>query len=112
MDFFCSGSCWFSNGFYFDGQAQAVFEGYAEQLDLNVEQFKSDYASKEVADRINRDVNNAASLDITATPSFLVNGKKIESPASQPEYETMLNDAIKAAGGTPPVKSETTTPAQ
>lgn len=81
---------------------QGLFEGYAGQLGLNVDQFKKDYASKDVADRINRDVSSAKQFGITGTPTFILNGEKIDNPADKSAFEKILNDAITKAGGTPP----------
>lgn len=81
---------------------QKLFESYAEELGLNMDQFKSDYMSKEVADKINRDNSSAKQFGAEGTPTFILNGEKIESPAGIAEFEKVLDEAIKKAGGTPP----------
>ena len=58
--------------------AQDKFEGYAAELDLNLEQFKTDYASEAVLDRINSDAASATELGATGTPTFFVNGELLE----------------------------------
>lgn len=82
---------------------QSLFEGYAEELGLDMPKFKSDYASEAVANRINRDVATAKNtFNATGTPTFILNGNKIENPASSFEaYSKLLSDAITKAGGTP-----------
>jgi protein-disulfide isomerase len=52
------------------------FSGYAQQLGLNVAQFKKDYASAKVNDAINADLNsfNRTGQEL-ATPSFFLDGK-------------------------------------
>lgn len=62
------------------------FTGYAQQLGLNVDQFKKDYASAKVNDAINADLK---AFDQTgqdpATPSIFLDGKFIElSKVSDP----------------------------
>lgn len=83
---------------------QSLFEGYAQELGLKMDQFKTDYASEETANRINRDVSSAKSgFDATGTPTLVLNGKKIENPASTTDaYVKALTEAITKAGGTAP----------
>ena len=81
---------------------QSLFESYAEELGLNMSQFKKDYVSQVVSDRINRDVSSAKQFDVSGTPTFILNGVKIDNPASLEAFKTVLNNAIKKAGGTPP----------
>lgn len=59
-------------------QAINVFEGYAEQLGLNMEQFKADSSSSAVLDIINADTDEGKKLGISGTPTFFINGRKIE----------------------------------
>lgn len=74
---------------------QALFESYAEELGLNIEQFKADYKSSEVANRINRDVSSGKQFDISGTPTFILNGVKIETPRGLDEFKKLLDNAIK-----------------
>jgi protein-disulfide isomerase len=76
---------------------QSLFEAYATDLDLNLEQFRTDYASSQVADRINRDIASAKEFDARSTPTFVLNGKKIDNPNGQEEFAKLLEDAIKEA---------------
>ena len=81
---------------------QALFEGYAEELGLDMDKFKQDYVSSQTSDRINRDVASAKQFSISGTPTFILNGEKIKNPADAAAFEKVLNDAITKAGGTPP----------
>ena len=81
---------------------QSLFESYAKELGLDMTKFKADYASQEVADRINRDVSSGKQFNISGTPTFIVNGIKIDNPNGIEEFQKVLNDAITKAGGTPP----------
>jgi len=77
---------------------QSLFEGYAKELSLNLDQFKTDYASEEVASRINRDVSSAQQLGVTGTPSFILNGKKIPTPTSSIDaFIPVLDEAVQQA---------------
>lgn len=73
---------------------QKVFESYAEDLGLDMTKFKADYASEAVAARINRDVSSATQFSATGTPTFILNGDKIENPRDKSGYESLIDDAI------------------
>jgi protein-disulfide isomerase len=64
------------NGWASSSSPLDIFSQYAQQIGLNVSQFKSDYASGKVNDTINADL---AAFDKThqdkATPTFFLNGK-------------------------------------
>ena len=76
---------------------QALFEEYAKELSLDMEKFKTDYASEATADRINRDVASAKQFNIEGTPTFILNGKKIESPKGLEEFKKVLDAAVAEA---------------
>ena len=73
---------------------QKVFESYAEDLGLDMTTFKADYASEAVAARINRDVSSATQFNASGTPTFILNGNKIENPRDKAGYESLIEDAI------------------
>lgn len=70
------------------------FEQYATQLSLNVEQFKQDMASAAVLAVINADVAAAQSFKTTGTPTFILNGQKIENPRTVEEFSKVIDAAI------------------
>ncbi len=78
------------------GDPSSVFDDYAKQLKLNVEQFKSDAASQETNDKINADIAEGKKFDITGTPSFVLDGKKIDNPRSYDEFAKAIDAAIAA----------------
>jgi len=57
---------------------QTIFESYAQQIGLNVNQFKQDYASSKVNDSINADLNAFSKTgQAMATPTFFLDGKYV-----------------------------------
>lgn len=74
-----------------------IFEGYAQQIGLNLEQFKKDVASKEVKDRVERDKNSGTRLGVSGTPTFFLNGDKIPNPKTPEDFKTFINAAILKA---------------
>lgn len=79
---------------------QTLFECYAEELGLNMQQFKADYKSAAVADKVSRDESSATAFKANSTPTFVLDGKKIDNPGDQTNFDKLIRDAIKKAGGT------------
>lgn len=52
----------------------------AEELGLDVDQFSDDLASAEVSARVRDDMLDAEAMDITAVPTFYVNGRRLVGP--------------------------------
>lgn len=76
--------------------AASIFETYAQQLSLNIDQFKTDVASQAVFDKISRYQDSGNQLGLTSTPSLLLNGQKIDNPATMDELKQVLEEAIDA----------------
>ena len=74
-----------------------IFEDYAKQIGLNMEQFKKDVDSKEVKDRVNRDSTSGNQLGVNGTPTFFLNGEKIPNPKSPEDFKTFIQAAILKA---------------
>jgi protein-disulfide isomerase len=70
------------------------FEQYAQQIGLNVSQFKADFASSKVNDVINADMAEGNKLGITGTPTFYVNGKQTQIPNDLKSFESTIKAAI------------------
>jgi protein-disulfide isomerase len=76
----------------------SIFETYAGQLGLDVNKFKTDVSSEQVASTINADVGAAQVLQATGTPTFVINGKKVESnPTNLADFKNLINNAISDA---------------
>lgn len=73
----------------------SFFEGYATQLSLNIEQFKADLRSSEASDSINADRKVAQDLGSSSTPTFVLNGKRLETnPADLEGFKKLLDEAL------------------
>jgi protein-disulfide isomerase len=94
----------------------SLFESYAEQVGVSdLAKFSEDYKSSAVNDVINADLAEGRALGATATPTFVLNGKKLDENPSSPEaLYKLLDDAIAEKTGTPAPEStvpeDTTTP--
>ena len=74
-----------------DSRAQDIFVDYAKQLGLNEEQFLNDIKSKVVKDKIAQSYKVGTKLGVNGTPTFFMNGKKIDNPRSFEEFETLIS---------------------
>jgi protein-disulfide isomerase len=74
----------------------AVFEGYARELGLDLDRFKADVASAEVAARIKADAADGESLGVQGTPTFFVNGTRY---TDRPTYDGLKAAIDKALAG-------------
>lgn len=71
--------------------AQAVFEDIAvNTLGLNLADFQANVADTALADRINRDIADAAALGATATPTFYLNGTQTTGTPTTANVQSAL----------------------
>lgn len=69
--------------------ADDIFLQYAISLGLDPEQFKQDRDSQGVKDKVERDYNSGVSNKVNATPTFFLNGKKIQ-PRNYEEFLALI----------------------
>jgi formate-nitrite transporter family protein len=74
----------------------ATFAAYAEELGLDNEQFKTDYNKNELEDKIDAHFQSGIASGVNATPTFFLNGEKLDAPHSFEEFRNMLEQAIAA----------------
>ncbi len=64
-----------------------LFRSYAEDLGLDMELFDAAYADPATLERIQRDIDDGKSLGVSSTPTFFLNGERLE-PQS---FEDLIN---------------------
>ena len=74
----------------------ATFRGFAERIGLDMAQYHADYASPEVAARVQRDVEDGLALGVQGTPTFFLNGQRIE-PQSAEDMVAALEEALASS---------------
>ncbi len=73
----------------------SVFTAYAQELGLDVAKFTTDLKSSAVNDIIQADRAEAKELDLSGTPSFTINGQKIENPnPTVDDFSKVIDEAI------------------
>jgi protein-disulfide isomerase len=77
-----------------------AFEQFATDLGLNIEQFKSDFEAEQTNATINADKKEGNSKDVSGTPTYFVNGKKIDNSqlTSFEGFSKVIDDAINSSG--------------
>lgn len=82
---FAGQSTWSSNS-----KAEEIFVGYATELGLDVEQFKTDLKDDEIAAKIRSNMTEGNQNNVQGTPTFFVNGLKVENPSLVKTVEEAL----------------------
>lgn len=96
------GKFWEMHDLVFDNQkdwkdqrsANEVFVNYAQTLNLNLDQFKTDFASKEIKRKVEDGYKNNVQLGLNSTPTFFLNGKKLANPRNYEEFRSIILQAI------------------
>ncbi|MDI2032767.1 thioredoxin domain-containing protein [Saccharopolyspora sp. TS4A08] len=66
-----------------EAKANAEFEKYAQQIGLDVNRFKQDVASPNVQTKIDQDVADAKTAQVSGTPTIFVNGRQFDQGNAQ-----------------------------
>lgn len=74
----------------------SVFEGYAQQLGLNMDKYRQDANGEQVNATINADVQQGQNLNISGTPTFFLDGKNIGLPQSVDEFSKLIDQEISS----------------
>ena len=68
-----------------------IFVSYAKQLNLNIDQFNKDMNSDAAKTYVQDSENEALSEGINATPTFILDGVKIQNPNSYADFQKLIN---------------------
>ncbi len=96
------GKFWEMNDALYQNQSQwatnpnveTLFVGYATSLGLNTDQFKSDLNSSQAKTHVDTALSNATSAGLNSTPSFFINGAKIDNPNSLDEFKSLIDNEL------------------
>jgi protein-disulfide isomerase len=69
----------------------------AEQVGLDVEQFRADMTSKEAAATVKKDFDEGQEIGVTGTPAFIVNGRPIMGAQPTEVFVDAVEQAAEAA---------------
>ena len=74
--------------------ASVIFAKYAVEIGLNLEQFQSDLDSDEIKAKIESDYKSGIRAGVNSTPSFFLNGKKMENPRNYDDFKNAIEQAL------------------
>ncbi len=77
--------------------AQAVFEGYARELGLDVSQFSECLSSQRYAEEVLKDLRDGVSYGVKGTPAFFINGEKLEGAWPFGKFKDVIDAALAKA---------------
>lgn len=84
-----------SNDWSNSSDAKGIFVGYAQTLGLNIDKFKTDIDSQAVKNTIENDINDGNLIKLTETPTFYLNGIKIENlSGSYADFKKIVNGQL------------------
>ena len=70
-------------------------KSYAEVLELNVDQFEKDLESDEGKRKIDEDYASGLKFNVNATPTFFLNGKKLENMRSFNDFKREIENLLR-----------------
>ena len=74
---------------------EETFVQYAQELGLDTEQFRSDYSSQQIIDRVDQDLQDAVDLGIPGTPTLILDGNLLTvNPADYSTLQAPLDEAL------------------
>jgi protein-disulfide isomerase len=76
-----------------------TFVEYALSLGVHAEQFRSDFNSGSIKDKVKNSLTAANAAGLTQTPSFFLNGDKLRNPRSYDEFKRVITSALSQQGG-------------
>ncbi|MEX0845884.1 MAG: thioredoxin domain-containing protein [Balneolaceae bacterium] len=77
------------------GNAESMFIGYANSLDLDVEKFRTDMNSADMQRIVMADKREGLELNVNSTPTYFVNGKMLEqNPRTFEMFKSKIDELV------------------
>lgn len=74
------------------GNAEAMFIGYARELDLDVDEFRQDMNSADMQRIVMEDKREGLDLNVNSTPTFFINGQRLDqNPRSFEQFKSIID---------------------
>jgi protein-disulfide isomerase len=72
-----------------------MYEQWAKEIGLNVDTFKKDVASADVKKLVDADKSEAASMGVTGTPAFFINGRYLSGAQPFESFQRIIDEELK-----------------
>ena len=78
----------------------SYFDNLAKSLGLDIKKFDADMSADSVTSKINYDIALGNKLSVDSTPTFILDGKKLDTTAYSTEsvFKDTINADLKKAG--------------
>lgn len=84
-----------TNDWSASSDAKSIFVGYAQDLGLDINKFKTDIDSQAIKDKVQNDTNDGNSISLSETPTFYLNGVKIVSlTGNYADFKKIISDQL------------------
>ncbi|MFW0870946.1 MAG: DsbA family protein [Patescibacteria group bacterium] len=87
----------------------SIFEPYAEELGLDMAQYRADVLSDEVKARVEKDLQESRTLGLNSTPTFFLQGEKLVGVGNANAFAQAIEGAIAKANALVQEEEETNT---
>lgn len=79
--------------------AKSIFDTYAQEIALNIDQFNEDFGSETTNSTINADKQEGNDRGVSGTPTFFLNGEQLDNNEIQTveDFSKKIEEAINAA---------------
>jgi protein-disulfide isomerase len=95
------GKFWEMHDAIFEKQREMSAELYVQiagEIGLNVDKFKQDLASPQVAARVDKNMKEAQALGVSGTPAFFINGRYLSGAQPFPAFKEIIDEELKKTG--------------
>lgn len=75
-------------------KARETFIDYAKKLDLDINKFKIDLESDKGKKFINDTYSKGLAIGVNSTPTFFLNGEKIQNPRTYNDFKSLIENEI------------------
>lgn len=97
------GMFWEMHDIIFDAQsewsgrldARDLFVSYADEIGLDVEQFETDLNNNDLLNKIRSDRQSGLRARVNSTPTFFLNGERIQNPQSYEAFRNLIIGAME-----------------
>jgi len=74
--------------------AAVLFAKYAQDIGLDLARFQTDIASDDIKAKIENDYKSGVKAGVNSTPSFFLNGKKMDNPRNYDEFKNAIEQTL------------------
>lgn len=78
-----------------------TFVAYAKELNLNTEQFKSDYQNPDTKKAVEQDRDYGLSINVDSTPTFYLNNVRYTGGRTAADWQKLIDEALSIANTKP-----------